>query len=318
MDLKNTKILFELSRNSRQSANQIAKKVGLSRDAVIYRMNSLEESGIIKKYMTVINLNQIGYRTHILFLEFKKFDINIEKDIILYLKNLPYSIWIASPSGKWDIVIDVISKDSYQFNEILMQLMNRLGDNLKNYDVLETIKEYYYNFKFLTGRDSKRANKRTVPYGLDEIDIKILSVLSQESRIPSTKIADKLKISHDRVSYRIKKMQQSGHIEQFIIQLDYNLIDLSYYYLLFQFTKLDKKTETSIVDFLRSQSEVLYIGKNAGKFNFNVDVIVKNAMELKQFILRFRTLFGDILESRESILMFEQHKNDYFPKCLHH
>ena len=41
-DLKDRKILFELDTNSRQSFHEIAKKVGLSKDSVIYRINKLQ------------------------------------------------------------------------------------------------------------------------------------------------------------------------------------------------------------------------------------------------------------------------------------
>ena len=89
MDVKDRKILYELSKNSRLSASQIAKKVGVSKDAVIYRMENLEKLGIIQKYMTVVNLRKLNYRTHILFLEFRKFDLETEKKILDFLVNHP-------------------------------------------------------------------------------------------------------------------------------------------------------------------------------------------------------------------------------------
>jgi hypothetical protein len=61
---------------------------------------------------------------------------------------------------------------------------------------------------------------------------------------------------------------------------------------------------------------VLFFGKNAGKFNFNVDVIVENPLQLKLFFNKLREYFGDFLESRENILMFEQRKNNYFPEGI--
>ena len=38
LDLKDKKILYELDLNARQTDNQIAKKVGMSRDSVRYRI----------------------------------------------------------------------------------------------------------------------------------------------------------------------------------------------------------------------------------------------------------------------------------------
>ena len=56
LDLKDKKILYELDLNSRQSFHQIAKKVGLSKDSIIYRVNKLKQDGIIKQFHTVIDV----------------------------------------------------------------------------------------------------------------------------------------------------------------------------------------------------------------------------------------------------------------------
>ena len=42
-----------MSRNSRMSSTQISKEVGLSRDAISYRVNNLTKSGVIQGYRTV-------------------------------------------------------------------------------------------------------------------------------------------------------------------------------------------------------------------------------------------------------------------------
>ena len=47
LDLKDRKILYELDSNSRQPLSQIAKKVGLSKEVVNYRIRRLEDQKII-------------------------------------------------------------------------------------------------------------------------------------------------------------------------------------------------------------------------------------------------------------------------------
>jgi DNA-binding Lrp family transcriptional regulator len=313
VDLKDKKILYELSKDSRQPISQIAKKVDLSKAAVIYRMNNMEKEKIIQKYITVVNLRKFNYRTHIIMLEFKKFDIETEKYALNFLKEFPYSIWVASSSGRWDILIDIISRDVEQFDEILTTLLNGLGANIKNYEVLENIKEFYYNHKYLTKGSITESNKKLVSYTPDKIDYRILKEISQNSRKSSTKIADKLKISHDTISYRIKKLKKSGYIEQFTILIDFSKLDLSFYYLFLQFGNMNKQAENQIVTFLKSCSEVLFLAKDIGKYNFNVDIIVENPTQIRNFLIKIRELFGDIMESKETLLIFEQVKNDYFP-----
>ena len=61
VDLKDRKILYELDLDARQSLTQIGKKVGLKKDVVSYRINRLQEEGVIQNYWTAIDTFKLGY-----------------------------------------------------------------------------------------------------------------------------------------------------------------------------------------------------------------------------------------------------------------
>ena len=61
LDLKDKKILTLLDENSRLSNSQIAKKVGLSKPAVEYRLQRFHKNNIIFSYYTVIDFTKLGY-----------------------------------------------------------------------------------------------------------------------------------------------------------------------------------------------------------------------------------------------------------------
>ncbi len=68
LDLKDRKLLYELDCNSRQTIQQLAKKIGLSKDAVNYRINKLIRNGIIKSFNAVIDTGKLGFISFRLFL----------------------------------------------------------------------------------------------------------------------------------------------------------------------------------------------------------------------------------------------------------
>jgi len=70
LDTKDRKILYELDLNSRQSFSRLAKKVGLSKDAVRYRITSLEEQGVIQRFHTVINVSKLGFISFRIYMKF--------------------------------------------------------------------------------------------------------------------------------------------------------------------------------------------------------------------------------------------------------
>jgi DNA-binding Lrp family transcriptional regulator len=63
LDIKDRKLLYYLSEDSRLSYTQLAKKVALSKNAVKYRITRLKTMGVIKQFTSVINLGALRYYT---------------------------------------------------------------------------------------------------------------------------------------------------------------------------------------------------------------------------------------------------------------
>ena len=63
IDETDSKILDILSKNARTPYTQIAKEVGLSEGAIRKRIATMENNGIIKKYVAVIEPKKVGYNS---------------------------------------------------------------------------------------------------------------------------------------------------------------------------------------------------------------------------------------------------------------
>jgi len=83
LDLKDRKILYQLDLDARQTDSQIAKKVGLSRDAVRYRIAKLLEEGYINYFMTVLNSMKLGFEWYRTFFKFQ--NMTVKKEEVLYM-----------------------------------------------------------------------------------------------------------------------------------------------------------------------------------------------------------------------------------------
>jgi Lrp/AsnC family leucine-responsive transcriptional regulator len=59
LDLKDKKILTLLDEDARLSNSQIAKKVGLSKPAVEYRLKRFEKNNLIFQYYTIIDFTKL-------------------------------------------------------------------------------------------------------------------------------------------------------------------------------------------------------------------------------------------------------------------
>src|SRR3989344_7534580 len=125
LDKKDRLILYQLDLDSRQSFNQIAKKVKLSREVVQYRVKQLEKNGIVKGYQTLIDVSKLGYLNCRFFIKFQKDTPEEELKIIEYYKNHPKFWWVDSIDGFRDLGIACWVKDMYEFYEIKEDLIKR-------------------------------------------------------------------------------------------------------------------------------------------------------------------------------------------------
>ena len=71
IDLRDRKILHELSKNCRQSSISIAKKIGLRREIVDYRIKKLIEKKIIFDFITEIDETKLGFNRYLIHIVFQ-------------------------------------------------------------------------------------------------------------------------------------------------------------------------------------------------------------------------------------------------------
>ena len=84
IDQKDLRILYELDLNCRQSFSKIGKKTGLTKSSVAYRVQRLEQEGIIKNYYTFIDGIGLGYIVLRLYLIFQYTTKETEEEIIKF------------------------------------------------------------------------------------------------------------------------------------------------------------------------------------------------------------------------------------------
>ncbi len=147
LDSKDKKILEQLQKNARQTIAEIAKKTGLPRDVVVYRIKKLEQSKVIRAHHTLLNPQKLGYPLYVYVL-FSCYNIkpNEETKFINYLKLHKQIIYVAKNSGKYDFTIGVCARDYMEFDEIIREIRHKFTDVIKDIESLPTIQEYKYDW----------------------------------------------------------------------------------------------------------------------------------------------------------------------------
>jgi Lrp/AsnC family leucine-responsive transcriptional regulator len=141
---------------------------------------------------------------------------------------------------------------------------------------------------------------------LDRIDIKILSILQEDARIPVTELAERVGLSVTPCGERIKRLEKEGVILGYHARLDPHALALSL--LVFVELKLSSKSGAIFSKFkqeILKLPSVLECHLVSGDFDYLIKARITQMSD-------YRTLLGDILltlpgaqESRSYIVMEE-------------
>lgn len=143
LDEKDKQILTILAQNGRASTVEIAKEVGLSRDAVKYRMDKMLREEVIQGFIAVMNPPKMGLPFYsIVQIALLNLSPEREKKLIDYIKLAPYIVYSTKTIGRYDIYLEVFSRDPGHLDEIIREIREKFSDIIKDIEVTLIIKEY--------------------------------------------------------------------------------------------------------------------------------------------------------------------------------
>ena len=316
LDLKDKKILYELDLNSRATLNEIAKKVGLSKQVVDYRLKNLIKESAIKQFYTIINFSKLGYTQYKLYLKFQNVNVKTEKEIIVCWVNNKNSVWVASCRGRWDLTVSILAKDINDFGEILGNFINQYGLFVLEKDVLITQISPVFTKAYLTEKKEKKKfsyGGKIEHYELDDIDKKILRTLSTNARLTILEMIDQLSLTRDVINYRMKKLTKDNILSQYRISINLDKIDHKLYKIILRLHSLTPEKEKQLITYIASHSHGMQYLKLVGSWDVELEFEIKDDEQLHDILLEIRNNFSEIIRDYDTLLIHQEHKLNYYP-----
>jgi len=175
VDAKDKRLLYELEVNCRQSIPQIAKKVGLSKTAVVHRIQRLKEQKVISDFAAITNGNRLGYSSHTVFLKLQSSTKETTQGIVDFIKSLPSVGWCVHVLGTWDILFAVLARDLMQVQQHIETIESRFHQTIKDKEILFNVNAHAWPHKYLYDDftsnffyDSYGANHTLIPLSENE------------------------------------------------------------------------------------------------------------------------------------------------------
>jgi DNA-binding Lrp family transcriptional regulator len=144
------------------------------------------------------------------------------------------------------------------------------------------------------------------PIQLDTIDIKILNALQANARVSNADLSGRVNLSQTPCLRRLRKLEQSGLIQQYSARLDYSMLGINVS--AFVFVKLIKNTSSNAAEFesaIELLPEVLECCVLAGVHDYVLRIATQNLQTFESF-LKVKLANVDQVEDIESTIILNQ------------
>lgn len=323
LTIKDRKILKELFDDGRLPFSVVAKRVGLSKEVVNYRVNKMIKQGIIIGHNTVIDVNRLGWQNYFVHIRLINIDVVIEEKIIDFMTQHPNIAQVLKCIGNYDLVLKFFVRDYVHANNLMktieLKFKTYIGEYVIDFveqEILIPVPFLYAPFKIK--ECSSMPEKRTTPVSVIPTDLQILKLLANNARLPIAEIAEKINLSAELVRYHLKKLEKSKIILKYRPSAwsGSKSVGYSWFLVMIKLNELNKDRHKTLQYHIINNPNMTYYYKCAGPHDIMFEIRLKTSDEFNQVIMDIRSILKNDLKSHELTIILKECKYTYFPECL--
>lgn len=309
IDKIDQRILYELDQNCRLSDNQLAKIVRRSREAVRHRIKRLQQQEIIAGFRAAINPSKFGMMMFKLYFQLANVPAE-RKRFHEYFRRLPEIYWFGESDGAWDFHATLYAQSISEFNSLKNKIFTDFKDIIITRDVGVLVQVRNYPVRFLV--PELQGHPQPITYAgelvfnaLDELDKKILSILSYQARIPLVQLAKKCQSTVDIIRNRMRKLERKGIIERYRAVINYNKLGYEYFKAFIYFDNLSELAERKLVQYVHQHSNIQFLIFQLSSWDAELEIVAKNYHEFTSIMDNIRKEFVQQIHHYDFCLLRE-------------
>ncbi|VVB56577.1 HTH-type transcriptional regulator LrpA [uncultured archaeon] len=305
LDKIDKRILFELDRNCRIPETRLAKIVGKSKEAVRYRVKNLRASGVIVGYSAHINMGLLGYRGYKVYLKIREKPL-LKRQFLEHLESRKDIYWVGVGDGAWSIGITFFARSNDEFYEKKNELYAKYRDLVLSEVNGSIVEVSVFGKELLVGEERAGAKPLKVfergakPVEIDGLERKILGALLRNSRIKIVELAGQCGTSIEVVRNRMKRLEDRGVIQGYIVQANYQKLGLESYKTFLYLEGLSPKMQKKVFDIAHGHPNVLHVVKTIAPWAVELEVLAPNYAQYNEVVNYIRRELADVLINVES------------------
>ena len=203
------RLIEELNKDAREPVRALARKLGMTRSTIRYRMKRLLDNGILRIYCVSDN-GYMGYR--LLFLIGIKVIPGGAEAVANQFVPLQEVKSVFLSAGRYNILAWVYLKDSQALGNFISENLAKISD-VTDFEIM-----YCYQ---LVAKSQKYSNSKPIAthedsrYVPSSIDLSIIKAMQLEPRQPITKLAQSVGCSKTIAKKNLERLLNNGVIKLF-------------------------------------------------------------------------------------------------------
>jgi len=143
---------------------------------------------------------------------------------------------------------------------------------------------------------------------MDNLDIKILKLLQQNSRVTASEISSKINLSVPAVGDRLKKLDASGIIEKYTVIL--NAKKMNKHLMIIMFISLESPKFTDpFINIVQLDDEIVECHYLAGDYDYALKIITESTASLERLLNKIKNIPG--VQKTKTNVSLSTIKNNY-------
>jgi Lrp/AsnC family transcriptional regulator for asnA, asnC and gidA len=271
------KILIDLLKDGRKSFTQIAKECGEKKSTISKRFQELEKSSVVVGSTIQLDYGVAGYNA-VGNIEFKIKPLYLEKAID-EIQKVP-DIYHAMRIGLNAVNVVATLKTINEFNRLKEMIMRFPTVTELNTNVWMGIRNIPSNLKLTEDYKPVLITTKTTlaPIELDEVDRRIIDMLSKNGRAPFASIASEVGVATNTVIRKYKRLKENGVINT---SIQINPLMLGYRAIVaFNLAFNSESNILSIVDELSLLPNIYLMIKTSGQYDLSVRCLIRDLSQL--------------------------------------
>lgn len=312
LGIKDKKILYELDLNSREKISNIARRVGLSKQAVAKRIQKMENERTIRRYLTAINFESLGLSIYSIYLKLQSATTEDEKRIVKLIKSNPHVYWMITTHGEFDLIFSVLLKDISEYEGIMNDIFSPIRMFIREKLVVRITGINDFNRTYLLEKPPEKAFKRYYGYHpkekkLDKLDKGILRELLKNARIPIIDLAEKIGTTPRVARYRLRNLEKEGIIQGYTVVLNRKKIRVKHRKIILETKWFDKEKKKKLLSFCELNKYVIAIVTCIGGWDVEIDIEAPSTKTFHDLVSKLRNLFSKEIQDFKLLAIVKEH-----------